>query len=36
MRYGIVHARRAGLTKNDIANTRTWVQMHRLLNQGTT
>lgn len=34
MRYGIVQARRAGLTKHDIANTRTWPQLQRLLKKG--
>jgi DNA polymerase (family 10) len=31
MRYGILQARRGGLTKQDVANTRTWPQMKRLL-----
>ena len=31
MRYGIQQARRAGLTKDDVANTRTWAQMKKLL-----
>jgi DNA polymerase (family 10) len=31
MRYGILQARRAGLTKNDVANTRTWPQMKQLI-----
>ena len=31
MRYGIVQARRAGLTKADVANTRPWVQMKKLV-----
>ncbi len=31
MRYGILQARRAGLTKGDVANTRTWAQFHKLL-----
>jgi DNA polymerase (family 10) len=30
MRYGIKQARRAGLTKDDVANTRTWPQMKKL------
>ncbi len=30
MRYGIVQARRAGLTKADVANTRPWPQMKKL------
>lgn len=31
MRYGIIQARRAGLTKADVANTRTWKQMQKLV-----
>lgn len=31
MRYGILQARRAGLTKEDVANTRTWPQICKLL-----
>jgi DNA polymerase (family 10) len=31
MRYGILQARRAGLTKKDVANTRTWAQFQKLL-----
>lgn len=31
MRYGILQARRAGLTKHDVANTRTWPQMKKLI-----
>ncbi len=31
MRYGILQARRAGLTKDDVANTRTWAQMKKLI-----
>lgn len=31
MRYGILQARRAGLTKADVANTRTWLQMKKLV-----
>jgi DNA polymerase (family X) len=31
LRYGILQARRAGLTKADVANTRTWVQMKKLV-----
>ena len=34
MRYGILQARRAGLTKKDVANTRTWLQMKKLLGRG--
>jgi len=35
MRYGVMQARRGGLTKNDVANTRTWPQMKKLLGHGT-
>jgi DNA polymerase (family 10) len=31
MRYGIMQARRGGLTKKDVANTRTWPQMKKML-----
>ncbi len=31
MRYGILQARRAGLTKADVANTRSWSAMKKLL-----
>jgi DNA polymerase (family 10) len=31
MRYGILQARRAGLTKKDVANTRSWAQMKKLI-----
>jgi DNA polymerase (family 10) len=31
LRYGILQARRAGLTKEDVANTRTWPQMKKLI-----
>jgi DNA polymerase (family 10) len=31
MRYGVLQARRAGLTKVDVANTRTWAQFKKLL-----
>ncbi|HEX5102483.1 MAG TPA: DNA polymerase/3'-5' exonuclease PolX [Pirellulaceae bacterium] len=31
LRYGIIQARRAGLTKSDVANTRTWPNMKKLL-----
>jgi DNA polymerase (family 10) len=31
MRYGVLQARRAGLTKSDVANTRTWAQLKKLL-----
>jgi DNA polymerase (family X) len=29
LRYGILQARRGGLTKADVANTRTWAQMKK-------
>ena len=31
LRYGILQARRAGLTKADVANTRPWPQMKKLV-----
>jgi DNA polymerase (family 10) len=31
MRYGVLQARRGGLTKHDVANTRTWPQLRKLL-----
>lgn len=31
LRYGILQARRAGLTKDDVANTRPWLQMKKLI-----
>ncbi|MCH5376324.1 MAG: DNA polymerase/3'-5' exonuclease PolX [Planctomycetes bacterium] len=31
MRYGVFQARRAGLTKQDVGNTRTWAQFKKLL-----
>ena len=31
MRCGIQQARRGGLTKSDVANTRTWPQLKKLL-----
>ena len=31
LRYGILQARRAGLTKTDVANTRPWAQVKKLL-----
>lgn len=31
LRYGVLQARRAGLTKGDVANTRTWPQLQRLI-----
>ena len=34
MRYGVQQARRGGLTKADVANTRTWPQLRKLLGKG--
>jgi DNA polymerase (family 10) len=31
MRYGVLQARRGGLTKDDVLNTRTWPQVKKLL-----
>ncbi len=31
LRYGVLQARRAGLTKEDVANTRPWGQMKKLI-----
>lgn len=31
LRYGVLQARRAGLTRQDVANTRTWDQMKKLI-----
>jgi len=31
MRYGVFQARRAGLTRQDVGNTRTWAQFKKLL-----
>ncbi len=31
MRYGILQARRAGLTKADVANTRTWTELKKMI-----
>ena len=31
MRYGIMQARRGGLTKHDVANTHTWAQVKKML-----
>jgi DNA polymerase (family 10) len=31
LRYGVLQARRGGLTKDDVANTRTWPQFRKLL-----
>jgi len=33
LRYGILQARRAGLTKADVANTRPWAEMRKLIGQ---
>jgi DNA polymerase (family 10) len=33
LRYGILQARRAGLTKDDVANTRPWDKLKRLIRQ---
>jgi DNA polymerase (family 10) len=30
MRYGILQARRGGLTKGDVVNTHTWAQVKKL------
>ncbi|HZZ71221.1 MAG TPA: DNA polymerase/3'-5' exonuclease PolX [Pirellulales bacterium] len=34
LRYGILQARRAGLTKDDVANTRSWPELKKLLRNG--
>ncbi|MEX0939015.1 MAG: DNA polymerase/3'-5' exonuclease PolX [Pirellulales bacterium] len=34
MRYGVLQARRGGLTKDDVANTRSWTQLKKLLQRG--
>jgi DNA polymerase (family 10) len=31
LRYGVIQARRGGLTRQDVANTRSWAQMKKLL-----
>jgi hypothetical protein len=31
MRFGVLQARRGGLTKADVVNTRTWPQVQKLL-----
>ena len=31
MRYGVLQARRAGLTSSDVANTRPWSQLRKLI-----
>ncbi|MFC1597651.1 DNA polymerase/3'-5' exonuclease PolX, partial [Planctomycetota bacterium] len=34
MRFGVLQARRGGLTRDDVANTRTWPQLKKLLGRG--
>jgi len=34
LRYGVIQARRGGLTKQDVANTRPWAQLKKLLGKG--
>jgi DNA polymerase (family 10) len=34
MRYGVLQARRGGLTKSDVMNTRTWPQLKKLIKKG--
>lgn len=34
MRFGILQARRAGLTKADVANTRSWPELRKLITNG--
>jgi DNA polymerase (family 10) len=34
MQYGVLQARRAGLTKHGVANTRTWAQLKKLIGRG--
>jgi len=34
MRFGVLQARRGGLTADDVANTRTWAQLKKLLEKG--
>ena len=31
LRYGVLQARRGGLTKDDVANTRSWPQLKKLI-----
>ncbi len=31
LRYGVLQARRGGLTKDDVANTRTWTQLKKMI-----
>ena len=33
MRYGVLQARRAGLTKADVLNTRSWSQLKKILSR---
>lgn len=33
MRYGVLQARRGGLAKEDVANTRSWAQMRKMIGQ---
>lgn len=35
LRYGVMQARRAGLTKADVANTRSWSELQKLLHKRT-
>lgn len=34
MRYGVLQARRAGLTKHDVGNTRPWKELQKLVRRG--
>jgi len=34
LRYGVLQARRGGLTKDDVANTRSWPQVKKMLHKG--
>lgn len=34
MRYGVLQARRAGLTRHDVANTRPWKELQKLVRRG--
>jgi DNA polymerase (family 10) len=33
LRFGILQGRRAGLTKDDVANTRSWEKLTKLIGQ---
>jgi DNA polymerase (family 10) len=33
MRYGVLQARRAGLTRADVINTRSWSQLQKILSR---